>query len=556
MRIAAAALCGLALTATFPQPAFYPLCFVALVPLIAATRATSRKHAFVLGWVAGLTYYLTTWRWMLSTIANLQSISAFAALPFYAVFASYHAIQLGLFAVVVPSSGAADGARVASHPRASELAGPAILAAWWVLLEWAFPRVIPWYIADPLAASPSLRQAADLGGVYALSFILVAVNVLLANAAMSTTSRGRVQAAVAASTLVAMTGVYGQLRTSPQSPLSISSRDLPGESALQISGVQGNLPTEPSIDEAAKLRAWRVYDTLTRAAFLPEGPKAIRAVGPIRTPRTELFAGPTSHSATRELVDLMVWPETTLRSYLRRDGAFLRRIDELLRDIRTPLLTGGLDSHPDGIHEFNSAYLFIPGETYPPRMRDRIYRKRRLVWFGERVPSSIDWRTTGRFLPASGSDRITLELPRPGQPAGGSIFSPSICFEAVFPGAFNNAVRQGAGFLVNITDDSWFGDTDEPYQHLNATIFRAVETRRWLVRVSNSGISAFVDPTGQIVASLPFRTQGILAHSIQPSQGISPYVRLGDWPVGLSVLLVAGHIWGRWRRNGFRWSRR
>lgn len=108
----------------------------------------------------------------------------------------------------------------------------------------------------------------------------------------------------------------------------------------------------------------------------------------------------------------------------------------------------------------------------------------------------------------------------------------------MFAGAFNEAVRNGAGLLINITDDAWFGDTAEPYQHLNATILRAVETRRWLVRASGSGISAFIDPTGEVVASIPLHTAGVLTRSVQTSMALTFYARFGDWVVGLSVALI------------------
>jgi apolipoprotein N-acyltransferase len=115
----------------------------------------------------------------------------------------------------------------------------------------------------------------------------------------------------------------------------------------------------------------------------------------------------------------------------------------------------------------------------------------------------------------------------------------SVCFEAIRPGWFNQAVRDGAALLVNVTDDGWFGDSATPEQHLELTRLRAVETRRWLVRASNSGISAFIDPRGEIVASLPVGRVGALEQEVSLANPMTPYTRWGDLPV---LLLALGTI--------------
>jgi len=133
-------------------------------------------------------------------------------------------------------------------------------------------------------------------------------------------------------------------------------------------------------------------------------------------------------------------------------------------------------------------------------------------------------------------------------------FAPSICIEAMLPGKYNKVVRDGAEFLVNVTDDGWFGDTAEAYQHLQAATMRAVETRRWLVRASNSGISASIDPTGRIVSSLPFGAVGVMDTYITPSSSLSLYVRYGNWPVLFCLLHVLFMVTAR-IRNPIRGNR-
>jgi apolipoprotein N-acyltransferase len=256
-----------------------------------------------------------------------------------------------------------------------------------------------------------------------------------------------------------------------------------------------------------------------------------------------------------------VWPETVLRSYLRHRGEYRDRVTGLAREIGRPLLVGALDLSPEGAREMNAAYLVQPVAWSPTAAEGEldVYHKRHLLPFGERLPAwgaalgLRHWRTTGRFVAGTGGRlRFTIE-PDDGFLEQRSVaMAPAICFEATRAGAFNAAVRSGAGFLVNLSDDSWFANSHGPDQHLQAVVLRAVETRRWLVRASNSGISAFIDPTGQVVRSLPLGATGLLRHRIAIEREMTPYVRWGDWflvPCLLTVFAAVGgrSVCARWR---------
>jgi apolipoprotein N-acyltransferase len=232
----------------------------------------------------------------------------------------------------------------------------------------------------------------------------------------------------------------------------------------------------------------------------------------------------------------------------------------------------------------------------PSPMKVGVYHKRVLLPFGEYVPAARwlpmaeRWKATGRFVAGETPTRLAVRLsgtvhrtPLPATKTAQKVSSPlvgegseggaigqaqksrerppslilprkgggnhvygrrvslgvSVCFEAIRPGWFNQAVRDGARFLVNVTDDGWFGNSATPEQHLELTRLRAVETRRWLVRASNSGISAFIDPTGQVVASLAVGRVGALEHEVSLVDSITPYVRWGDFPM---LLLALGTI--------------
>lgn len=483
---------GVLLSASFPPSPAYGLIFIALVPLVARCHRSTPSRAAIVGWCTGVVFYGVAWHWVAPAIARFQEISIFAALPLFGLFSAWHALQLALFAA---------GAAVVLAPGRQRCALTCALAAasWWVVLEWSFPRIIPYYLADALAPAPLLRQAADVGGVYGLSFAIVLANVWLAEAlspAMSSAGR-RARYFLCATATVIVPAAYGATK-SPQ-----VSRD----ADLLVSIVQGVVPSGSGDVARANEDAWKTYHHLTSSRV----------------------------DASPQEVDLVIWPETTLRAYLHHDRTYTRRIRDLVRTTGLPLLVGALDLRSDLKGEYNAAFLFTPHRSEAKRP-SQIYRKRRLLWFAETVPAGLPWRTTGNFIEGDGTSATIMNLPT--QSKTSIAISPSICFEAISAGAYNTAVRSGAAVLVNITDDGWFANSAEPYQHLNATILRAVETRRWLVRASNSGISAFIDPTGNITASLPFGEIGVLTSTVDPGDEVTLYVRAGDWPVGLPILML------------------
>jgi len=227
--------------------------------------------------------------------------------------------------------------------------------------------------------------------------------------------------------------------------------------------------------------------------------------------------------------ELVIWPESTLRVYLRQEPHFRETVFDLAETLQQPLLLGSLDATDDGQGPFNSLVVVSPA-----RRVTGTYHKTRLLPFGESAPFfGTLWRTTGSYR--RGDTPELLEV-------GAQRFAPSICYEALFPGVFNRLVREGADFLVNITDDSWFGAGNAPWQHLQGAIFRAVETRRPLVRASNSGISAIVEPSGRISARTELFARTVMRGTIAPASGQTIYVRGGDWFAVLCALAAAASI--------------
>jgi apolipoprotein N-acyltransferase len=451
------------------------------------------------------------------------------------------------------------------------------IASAWVVLEWSFPKVFPWSFATVLSDRLALIQIVEVTGVWGLSFVIAAVNAALAIGIVSWREHHHVAwrpLALAALLVLAVwrfgTGALkhlGEKRALHPLTLTLSRGergkaqglsapereeiqslahdgravdDLAGF-ALTIAVVQGNIGPGPR-DPVAEGRTFSIYRQLT-----------------LRPPRVFAIAAVGAQDS-----DLIIWPETTIRTVLPETQQFRDALFDVAAQLQRPLLVGSLDSGDHGRTEFNSLFVVTPDRTLAG-----VYHKTRLLPFGESAPLLGSWwRTTGRFTSGEPARPLAVALSssvvRGGAPqtllegsASGNehesrarltiLFAPSICYEALFPGFFNGMVRDGAEFLVNITDDSWFGNGNAPWQHLQGAILRAVETRRPLVRASNSGISAVIEPSGRITARIELSRRALMQAVVTPARGRTPYVRWGNWFAWLCVGMTLFGVLIRWR---------
>lgn len=209
-------------------------------------------------------------------------------------------------------------------------------------------------------------------------------------------------------------------------------------------------------------------------------------------------------------------------AYVRFEPAALRWLTDLAADVRVPLLVGVPDAETDGkkVSYLNSAFLVESGGV-----RGR-YDKMHLVPFGEYVPLKrllffveAIAAEIGDFTPGRQVAILPLE---------GARFGTVICYEVIFPDLFRRFVAEGASFMTNITNDAWFGDSGGPVQHLAMVPLRAVENRIAIARAANTGISAFVLPSGAIQGTLPLGTRGTLRADLPLRRGHTFYTRFGD----------------------------
>ena len=259
-----------------------------------------------------------------------------------------------------------------------------------------------------------------------------------------------------------------------------------------------------------------------------------------------------------ERPELLIWPETAMPFDYQTAPELSAAIRAFARDRRVALLFGapGFRNRGDGVVDaFNRAYLIAPngvGEGW--------YDKEHLVPFGEYVPPFLDLpflrpllQGVGEFLPGESTGPLVLPAtPQLSPDRGPLVLGVLICYESIFPELARKQVAQGATLLVNISNDAWFGRSSAPEQHLSLGILRAVEQRRWIARSTNTGISAFVDPTGAVVARSGLFKAESLSHPVVPLTEKSVFFTLEPWLpwAGLALFLTFfAPVLSRFRRH-------
>jgi apolipoprotein N-acyltransferase len=253
--------------------------------------------------------------------------------------------------------------------------------------------------------------------------------------------------------------------------------------------------------------------------------------------------------AAGDKADLILWPETSFPGYLEDEPVMAAHLRNLVRQARAYVLVGAptLGDLEEGLRFFNSGILYGPNGEERKR-----YSKKHLVPFGEYIPLEPvlgfirHFVTIGHFT--AGSEWTVFELRSLNQAKPiRAKFATLICYEDIFPGLVRSFCQNGADFLVNITNDAWFGKTAAPYQHAQASVFRAVENRVPVIRATNTGYSCFISAEGRILASVQDRgeTLNVTGHQTQDitlRRGKSFYTEAGDvFMLFLGLLIVLAY---------------
>jgi apolipoprotein N-acyltransferase len=512
-RVLMAFLAGAASTLALAPVNLWPapfLTFPILIWLIdgsAAGRLGGALAAAGAGWWFGLGYFVVGLYWIGNAL--LVDAKTFGWLLPFAVIA----LPAGL--AVFTAFGAALARLMWGRGPSRVLA----LAIGLTVSEWLRGHVLtgfPWNaFGYALTAPLPLAQGAALVGIWGLTFVAVAVYgspAVLADE-RSDTKRPWVAPALGAALLAGL-AVYGalRLRATPTSYVD----------GVRLRIMQPNLQQDEKFNYSQKQQVMERYLALSDRA-----------------------SGPRSNGI--QDVTHLIWPESAFPFFLTRDAGALAQIAALL-PAGTVLITGAVRA-PEGVPDaavtraYNSVYVIDHGGSILS-----VYDKVHLVPFGEYLPFQ-DFleqlglqqitKLRGGFIP--GDRRRILNVP--GAPA----VLPLICYEIIFPEAVPGGERPG--WMINLTNDGWFGASPGPYQHLQQARVRAIEQGLPLVRAANTGISAVVDPVGRVIEALPLGADGVLDARLPRPIVITPYARMGDLPTALVLAFAAAVVMRSRRRS-------
>jgi apolipoprotein N-acyltransferase len=520
---ALAVLSGLLQLLPFPIAGPTPLwrtafCWVALLPLLAALVGKNREgkpltvfQGTLLGYACGFLWYLGNCYWIYQTMHLFGGLSKPIAAGILILFSLYlglyHAIFAGLMTALRRSRFGVQGALLLS---------PFL----WVAVELARARItgLPWdLLGYAQVDNPLLTRLAPITGVYGLSFIIAAVNALwLVRIQLKERRHTR--------TLLTLTGVvlvllYVVALRKFQPPVRV-----PTTAVATL--VQHNLSVgaEGEVHESAQ----DMYNSFTRYSLFPPGMRCNgipELAGTTCSDPATQRPGYVNGGIVLQPTDLLIWPESP-SNFEERDPAFIDAISSLARAAHAPVIAGNIGIVADpakkfGYTPYNRASFITADGTLSGH-----YDKMHLVPFGEYTPYKKIFFFAGSLLGDVG-------LFEPGTvrtvfSTGGHHYGTFICYESIFGDEIRQFADEGADVLINIANDGWYGDTGAAWQHLNMVRMRAIENHRWVLRATNTGVTAAIDPYGRVTSAAPRHILTALRVGFGYEQDITFYSHYGD----------------------------
>jgi apolipoprotein N-acyltransferase len=517
----------------FPLPNLYFLSWGAIAPLlIALLRArepgtlqlragvkllpAKPGQAFVLAYGCGVLWYAGTCYWIYNTMRQYGGVDAPAAFGLLLLFCLYLAIYHGVFGLLISLlARRSDAGETNPFSRWALLLAPFA----WVAVELARTRItgFPWNLLGiSQVDNIPLAHIATVTGVYGLSFEIMVVNTALAAAFALRAERGQrskrkpLLLATSAAVLVLQAGSL------------ISPPALPAGHTARL--VQQNIPVLQGGDWTKEYFESTLRD-LSQISLNPAGQD-----------QNQSNSAASSQPSARP--DLIVWPESPAPFY-STDPTFRDTVSNIARQAQTWVLVGSLgirnaaETPEHATQLYNSGSLASPAGEWVGR-----YDKMHLVPFGEYVPFKRVFgfaggltKEVGDFSP--GTSRAPLQA--------GSKLGVFICYESIFPDEVRQLAANGAEVFVNVSNDGWYGDSGAYAQHLKQARMRSVENDRWLLRDTNTGVTASIDPYGRVVSSIPRKVRAALEAHYAITNVTTFYTRHGDWFAYLcAIISVAG----------------
>ena len=482
-----AAASGVLLFLSFPKYGSGYLSWIALIPLFWAVRGTiSVRQGLLLGFITGMVFHIGLIYWITYVIVNYGYLPIYLGIIIMLLLASYLSLYIAVFTA---------GIVFFRQKIALYFTAPVL----WICLEYGKSYLLTGFPWENLGYSQYLNhylvQFADVSGVFGLSFLIVLVNATFCEVIFKKSKKEFIFAA-AVILIIAGILIYGVNRSKQ---IDIVLQNAAG---IEVSLIQGNIEQSVKWNDGFQKETIDIYEHLS------------------------LQKAPAKGS-------LIVWPETALPFNYQDVNNFQKQVRDISVKTKSWFIFGSTsyDKLKADTDYYNSAYLLSPDGEVKGR-----YDKVHLVPYGEYVPLRnifpfIKKLTAGMgdFSSGTGYHPLTVDNKKIGI---------LICYEGILPLAARSYKKEGAELLVNITNDAWFGATSAPFQHFSMAVFRAVETRLYLVRAANTGISAVVDPQGRIIAQTNIFEKASLKENVKYSSIQTIYIQYGDILVIVCFLLV------------------
>ncbi len=461
----------------------WPSTLLSIAALLYLMHRKSQQSAFLIGWLYGVGLFGAGVSWVYVSIQVHGQPPPLLAGTLTALFclglATLAGLQMSLY-------------RRCSRGRKTP--SPLLFAAIWVLFEWLRSWLFtgfPWLYAGYIALDTPAAGWAPVVGVYGLSFLIAGLSAAIGSLALNTASELRKRGAeVSIWVIIILTGM----------PLSAVSWTQDRSAPLTVAIYQPNIPLEKKWDRRYFRAIQQQYTDNSRPYF--------------------------------KNTDLVLWPESALPTYKDRIEDYLSLVSTEATETGTTLITGIPTRDAQGGYNSIVALGLGAGE----------YRKQKLVPFGEYVPFEENLRGLIQFFDLPMSNFIPGPNVPPILSAGPVKVASFICYEIVYPGFVWQGARDAA-LLVTVSNDSWFGHSIGPLQHLQMARFRALETGRPLLRGTNNGVSAIIDHKGDLLVATPQFEEVVITGEVQPKTGLTPLMWLGSTPIlafcGLLIVAAA-----------------
>lgn len=513
-RVVLAIAAGISVFLAFPNFSLVPL--IVLFPVLftlLTLRCQSALSGFLCGFLTSLVIMLGGFYWVTYVIHEFGYLPWAVAVLLYLGFCGFGALNFPLFAsIAVHLHRKIEPLRLAEGWQRVWFV--VLLPALFTVIEFAIPKLFPWYIGHSLYRARFVTQIVEITGCTFLSFVLFSTGSaaawLLVTGQKSAQSWVKAFAFPLVLWMVCIVFSMGRL-----------GKPAPEAKNLRVALIQANIG---SLEKAGARQG--LYQ---KVRFVVDKYSSFTERALLSSPKP----------------DLIVWPETAMPFQLHEGlSSWSREIRSKVQSWKVPLVTGAYA--PGGIYgerDYNAAFLLEPRGIGV--VTTQLYEKNILLAFGEYLPLG-DWFPLlyALFPQVShferGTEQKVFEL------SNGTRLGVTICYEAIVPSFYRKVASQNVNAVLNLTNDSWFGPTSEPHQHGALSVFRAIETRVPLIRIANTGASFIVDETGKMSRMTPVYDEDILISDVRLPLSPKPtfYLRFGDWFALLlgCVLVIAYYL--------------